>query len=53
MQTSQLRVAVAQAGDSLETQRKGNVQHRKPLPSSAMKTVTENTNWCVIVICKV
>jgi hypothetical protein len=39
---SQLRVAEAEAGDSSGTQRKGNVHHWKLLPSSAVKTMTEN-----------
>jgi hypothetical protein len=54
---SQLRVAVvrseklvAEARDSSGTQRKGNVHRWKPLPSSAVKTVTENTILCMIVI---
>jgi hypothetical protein len=52
---SQLRAAVvrseklvSEAGDSSGTQRKGNVCHWKPLPSSAV-----NTGLCVMVICKV
>jgi hypothetical protein len=45
-------VAVAKAGDSSGTQRKGNVHCWKTLPSNAVKTVTENTSLCVIVICK-
>jgi hypothetical protein len=56
---SQLRVPdvrseqlVAEAGYSSGTQRKGNVRRWKPLPSSAVKTVTENTSLCAIVICK-
>jgi hypothetical protein len=49
----QLRVAVAGAGDSSGTQRKGNVRRWKPLPSNAVKTVTEITSLCVIVICKI
>jgi hypothetical protein len=43
---------VAEAGDISGTQRKGNVLRWKPLPSSAVKTVTENTSLCVIMICK-
>jgi glycerophosphoryl diester phosphodiesterase len=46
---SKLRVAVvrseklvAEAGDSLGTQRRRNAHHWKPLPSSTMKTFTEN-----------
>jgi hypothetical protein len=50
---SQLRVAVAEAGDSSETQRKGKVCCWKLLPSSAVKTMAENTSLCVIAICKV
>jgi hypothetical protein len=34
---------VVEAGDSSGTQRKGNVLLWKPLPSSAVKIVTENT----------
>jgi hypothetical protein len=49
---SQLRVAAADAGDSLGTQRKGNTHHWKPLLSSAVKTVSKNTSLYVIVICK-
>jgi hypothetical protein len=49
---SQLRLAVAETGDSLGTQRKENVHCWKPLPSSAVKTVTENVSLFVIVICK-
>jgi hypothetical protein len=30
-----------------------NVHCWKPLPNSAVKTVTENTSLCVMVICKV
>jgi hypothetical protein len=41
-----LKVAVAEVRDSSGTQ-------KKPLPSRAVKTVTENTSLCVIVICKV
>jgi hypothetical protein len=44
---------VAAAGDSSGNQAKGNVRRWKPLPSSAVKTVTENTSLCVAVICKV
>jgi hypothetical protein len=44
---------VAEKVDSLETQNKGNACHQKPLPSSMVKTVTENTNLFVTVICKV
>jgi hypothetical protein len=57
---NQLRVAVvrseqlvAEAGDSTGTLRKGNVHRWKLLPSSAVKTVTENTILCMLVICKV
>jgi multidrug resistance efflux pump len=57
---NQLRVAVvrteklvAEAGYSSGTQRKGNVHCWKPLPSNAVKTVTENTSLFVIVICDV
>jgi hypothetical protein len=35
------------------TQRKGNVHCWKPLLSSTVKTVTENTSLCEMVICKV
>jgi hypothetical protein len=44
---------VAEAGGSLGTQRKGNVCCWKLLPSSAVKTVTEDTSRSVIVIYKV
>jgi hypothetical protein len=44
---------VAEAGDSTGTQRKGNVRFWKPLPSNAVKTVTEKARLCVIVSCKV
>jgi hypothetical protein len=37
---------VAKAGDSLGTQRKGNVHHQKPLPSSTAKTMIENASLC-------
>jgi hypothetical protein len=50
---SQLRVVVPEAGDSSGTQKKGNVRRWKPLPSSTVKAVTENTSLYVIVICKV
>jgi hypothetical protein len=50
---NQLRAAVAEDGDSSRTQKKWNVCRRKPLPSSAVKTVTQNTSLCVTVICKV
>jgi hypothetical protein len=57
---SQLRVAaerseklVAEVGGSSGTQSQGNVHCWKSLPSSAVKTVTENISMCVIVICKV
>jgi hypothetical protein len=50
---SQLRVAVAEVEDSSRTQRKRNVHCWKPLPSSTVKTVTETTGRCVIVISKV
>jgi hypothetical protein len=43
---------VAEAGDISGTQRKGDIHRWKPLPSSAVKTVTENTSLCVLVICK-
>jgi hypothetical protein len=46
-------VAVAEAGDSSGTQRKGNARLWKLLPSSAVKTVTEKTSLCVIVSCKI
>jgi hypothetical protein len=35
-----LQKLVAEAGDSSETQKKGNVRRWKMLPSSAVKTVT-------------
>jgi uncharacterized protein (DUF3084 family) len=44
---------IAKGGDSSGTQRKGNIRRWKPLPSSAVKTIIENTSLCVIVICKV
>jgi hypothetical protein len=55
---SQLRVVrseklVVEARDSSGTHRKGNVCRRKFLPSSTVKTMTENTSPCVTVICKV
>jgi hypothetical protein len=57
---SRLRVAVvriekflAEVGDRSGTQSKRNVHHWKTLPSTALKTVTENTRQCVTVICKV
>jgi hypothetical protein len=40
------------AGNSLGNQRKGKARRWKPLPSSAVKTMTENTSLCVTVICK-
>jgi hypothetical protein len=53
----QLRVAVlrseklvAEARDSSGTQRKGNACRWKPLPSNTVKTMTEKTSLCVIVI---
>jgi hypothetical protein len=45
-----LRSFVAEARDSLETQRKGNVCCWKLLPSSTVKNVTENISLYVIVI---
>jgi hypothetical protein len=45
----QLRVAVAEAGDSLGTLREQPICHWKPLPR---KTMTENAGLGVIVICK-
>jgi hypothetical protein len=50
---SQFRVAETEGGDSSGTQRKGNVHRWKPLPSSAVKTVTDNTSLCVILISKI
>jgi hypothetical protein len=50
---SELRAAVAEVRDSSGTHRKGNVHCWKPLPSSSVKTVTENTSLCVTMICKV
>jgi hypothetical protein len=47
---SQLRVAVTEVEDSSGIQGKGNARRWKPLPSSAVKTVTQNTSMCVIVI---
>jgi hypothetical protein len=44
---------VAEAGDSFGTQRRGNARRWKPLPSSAVKTMTENISPWVVVICKV
>jgi hypothetical protein len=44
---------VAEAGDSSGNHKKGNVRRWKPLPSNAVKTVTENTSLYVMVICKV
>jgi hypothetical protein len=49
----QLQKFVAQTGDSSETQRKLNVCHRKPPPSSAVKAVARNTSPFVTVSCKV
>jgi hypothetical protein len=56
---SQLRFAavrsekpVTEAGDSLGTQRKGNLHCWKMLPNKAVKTLTEKTSLCVIVICR-
>jgi hypothetical protein len=46
-------VAAAEVGDSLGTQRKGNVQRWKLLLSSIVKIMTEDTRLCVVVICKV
>jgi hypothetical protein len=48
----QLRVSVAETGNISGTQRKGNVRCWKPLPSNAVKTVTENASLCGIVIYK-
>jgi hypothetical protein len=42
-----LSVAVAEAGDSPGTQRNEIVRRRKLLPSSVVKTVTEDTSVCV------
>jgi hypothetical protein len=50
---SQLRVAVAEAGNRLGTLREQHIHCWKPLPSSTVKTMTENTGQCVIVIFKV
>jgi hypothetical protein len=44
---------VAEAVDSSRAQKTGNVHCWKPLPSSEVKTVTENSSLCVIVICRV
>jgi hypothetical protein len=41
---SQLRSAVAEVGNSSRTQMKRNFRRWKPLLSSAVKTVTENTS---------
>jgi hypothetical protein len=49
----ELQKLVADRGDSLGTQRMGNVRRWKPLPSSIVKTVTENTSLFETVICKV
>jgi hypothetical protein len=48
---SQLRNGklVAEARDSSGTKRKGGVHCWKPLPSSTVKTATENTSLCVTV----
>jgi hypothetical protein len=43
---SQLRGALAEAGDTAGTQRMGNVCRWKPLPRSTVKTTTENTSLC-------
>jgi hypothetical protein len=40
---------VAEAGDSVGTQRKGNVRHWKPLPSNGSEDVTVDTSVCVCV----
>jgi hypothetical protein len=40
---------VAEAGDSSGTQRKGNVCHWKPLPSSGSEDVTVDTGACAYV----
>jgi hypothetical protein len=37
---------VAEAGDRLETQRKGNVHHWKPLSSNGNEDVTVDTSVC-------
>jgi hypothetical protein len=50
---SQLRVAQTEARKSLGTLRNGSIHHWKPLPSSAMKIMSENTSLCMIVIYKV
>jgi hypothetical protein len=44
---------VLEAGDSLGTQRKGNICCWKPLPSCSVKIMTDITSLYVIVICKV
>jgi hypothetical protein len=51
---SQLRSEklIAEAGRSSGTQRKGIVHPWSMLRNSAVKTMTENTNLCMIVICK-
>jgi hypothetical protein len=48
----ELQKLEAEASDSSETRRKGNVCRWKPLPSSTVKTLTEKTTLYVIVICK-
>jgi hypothetical protein len=48
-----LQKMVTEAGDSSVTKRKKNVRCWKPLPSSAVKNVTESTSLCVIAICEV
>jgi hypothetical protein len=48
-----LQKLVAEAGDSSGTQRKGSVRRLKPLSSSTIKSATENTSLCMIVMCKV
>jgi hypothetical protein len=44
---------VTEIGNSSGTQRKGNVCRWKPLPSRAVRNVTENTSLCVTVTLKV
>jgi hypothetical protein len=38
---------VAEAGDRLGTQRKGNVRRWKPLPSNGSEDVTVDTSLCM------
>jgi hypothetical protein len=51
-QTVSREKLVAEVWDSSGTKRKRNVSLWKPLPSSTVKTMTETTSLCVIVIRK-